>query len=742
MLKPEKIKIGVLMGGISAEREVSFNSGRTICDHLDATQYDVIPIFQNENGLLYILPWRFLHRGKSTDFSHRLTAEAQPVIWDALKEFVDFIYSTLHGFKGEDGVLQGVLELFGIPYLGSKVYGGAAGMDKAFAKKIFQQHKIETPKCLVLRRQDIDNLSTIAIVKQLDNIGISLPYIVKPVHEGSSLGVSCVENLEQLPPALLTALIGNCPNASVLIEEKIVGMEFVATLVQKSDGAWSVLPLTEIIPEMGTHFFDYEQKYMPGRAQKITPARCTEAERKLIDEICIATSKALNFATISRVDGFLTSDGRVIIIDTQPFPNMSPTAFIFQQAAVHGMNHTHFINYLIEQELIRESSGSNQNLKYKKEALLKNDAALYEVQGGSEVKKKLRIAVLLGGESNEREISLESGRNICYKLSPQKYDVAPLFVGKNSKLYELTPELLIQNKTDTIAELVTEAMLIEWSLLSTRFDFVFIGLHGGNGENGSVQAMLEMLGLPYNGSGVLSSALCINKFQTNQFLAGQGFDVPRSMLISASEWKAIQHHDQKKVKCAELASELGYPLILKPHDDGCSVMVKKIKDDEQFVQALDQYFTGNKEFSMVESFVPGVELTCAVLGNCEPAALPPSMVVTKSDILSIEEKFLPGEGENQTPALIPASAIALTQETVEKAFQALGCRGYARIDCFYQNPQQSSTGKERIVILEVNTLPGMTPATCIFHQAAEIGLRPMEFIDKIIELGMQNHVNA
>ena len=123
----------------------------------------------------------------------------------------------------------------------------------------------------------------------------------------------------------------------------------------------------------------------------------------------------------------------------------------------------------------------------------------------------------------------------------------------------------------------------------------------------------------------------------------------------------------------------------------------------------------------------------------EGLRLPPSQAVAQKGILSIQEKFLPGAGENLTPASLPESAIALVQNTLKAAYEAVGCKGYVRIDCFYQQAHESLTGKERVVFLEFNTLPGLTPATCLFHQAAEVGIRPMEFIDIIIELGFENH---
>jgi D-alanine-D-alanine ligase len=125
-----------------------------------------------------------------------------------------------------------------------------------------------------------------------------------------------------------------------------------------------------------------------------------------------------------------------------------------------------------------------------------------------------------------------------------------------------------------------------------------------------------------------------------------------------------------------------------------------------------------------------MELTCGVIGNEDVFVLPPSNSVAVDGILSIEEKFLPGAGENQTPAPLAPEALKLVQDEVKRAYIAAGCRGYSRVDCFYQ-----SNGK--VVILEVNTLPALTPATCLFHQALEVGIKPMELIDKIVELGCE-----
>ena len=140
-----KLRVGVLMGGKSIEKEVSFNSGRTICDHLDTMRYEIIPLFQTATNELYILPWHFLHRGKITDFFHRLSTQAEKIKWDDLKERVDFIYIATHGRYAEDGTLQGFLEVLGIPYFGSKVFGSALGMDKIMQKEFLQMQGIACP---------------------------------------------------------------------------------------------------------------------------------------------------------------------------------------------------------------------------------------------------------------------------------------------------------------------------------------------------------------------------------------------------------------------------------------------------------------------------------------------------------------------------------------------------------------------------------------------------------------------
>lgn len=718
-----KLRVGVLMGGKSIEKEVSFNSGRTICDHLDTSRYEITPLFQRFDGTLFILPWHFLHRGKISDFQHRLESEAQKLSWDSLSQYIDFVYIATHGRYAEDGTLQGMLELLKIPYLGSKVYASALCMDKIIQKEILNLHGINTPRGISLAPHELKNIDLKTVMARMSDIGVSLPYIVKPFKEGSSLGIRIVFKEAELYDALLhAATIHPDKEQSILIEETIEGMEFSCiTIVDYKKNKLLPLPPTEIVPEENTHIFDYDQKYMPGRATKFTPPRCSDAVIAAIHEACIATTHALEIKTISRIDGFVTKDNRVIIVDPNTLSGMAPSSFLFREAAEINMSHTQLINHLIETELQAYGMLDALVLQEEKESRIMHHP-------------KIRVAVFIGGRSNEKEISLESGRNITYKLSPQKYDAIPVFVSSEMKLYKLNQSALVRNSTKEIEDALDPKNLIAWNDLPSIADFVFIGLHGGEGENGTVQGALEMLGLPYNGSSVLASALCMDKYKTTQFLKHKGFQVPTAILLDYQEWST-----KKEDVYTRIRRELKFPIIIKPHDDGCSVLVQKARTEQELDTAIATLFAQQKTHALIEECIGGMELTVGVIGNNTPQALPPSQAVSTSDILSIEEKFLPGAGENQTPAPLPAITLRLVQDTMEQVYAAIGCKGYVRIDCFYQTAHESPTGNERVVILEINTLPGMTPATCIFHQAAEIGMRPMDFIDTIVQFGFEEH---
>ena len=709
------LRVGVLLGGKSIEREVSFNSGRTVCDHLDSQLFSVIPIFQKADGTLWLLSWSFLYRGKIADFEHRLEKESRQIIWDQLPELIDFMYIAVHGKYAEDGRLQAILELFKIPYLGTKVFGSSLGMNKKLHNSFLQQYQIETPRGFSLSVEQVQSYDQSFVLSMMKQYNLVFPVVIKPYNEGSSFGVFVVHNEEELQQKITqSCFISGQAGQGILVQEKIQGMEFTCIIITDYiNNELMALPPTEILLSDGYEIFDYRQKYMPGLVNERTPARCSADEIQLIQEVCKKTMRVLEFANMARMDGFLTKDGRVVIIDTNPLSGMGPTTFLFRQAAEIGIGHGQLINHLIKTEL------KNYHMERQ------------------EVKKiqtnKLRVAVLMGGPTNEKETSFNSGRNVCYKLSLEKYEVLPVFVDNDMKLYVMNNRLLVHTSTREVNENIASAKYINWSDLPKIVDFVLIALHGGPGENGIVQGALEMLGLPYNGPGVFASSLCMDKFKTGNFLRAKGFDVPQAMLVSKQDWVS-----QKVDEVLKFVSIIGFPCIVKPHDDGCSVMVSAPKNEQELLNSLTEIFA-TREFALIEEKIVGMELTVGVVGNQNVRALAPSESIARGNILTCEEKFLPGAGENQTPARLPKEDILFVQRVMKDAFVAIGCIGYSRIDCFFQTAEQSPTGKKRVVILEFNTLPALTPATCLFHQAAEEGLRPMDLLDEIIQLGIQAH---
>ncbi len=224
-----KLRVGVLMGGKSIEREVSFNSGRTVCDHLDTERYDIIPLFQMKTGQLYLLPWHFLHRGKTNDFEHRLAREAQTITWDDLSSHVDFVYIATHGRYAEDGTLQGTLELLGIPYLGSSRLSSALCMDKHMTKLFLQQAGIDVPRGIVITPEHVGDLEALQkyALALLKKNNITQSVVIKPHNEGSSLGISVLTSYDNLAHAITKACtIHEGTRQSVIVEEKLKAWNF------------------------------------------------------------------------------------------------------------------------------------------------------------------------------------------------------------------------------------------------------------------------------------------------------------------------------------------------------------------------------------------------------------------------------------------------------------------------------------------------------------------------------------
>jgi D-alanine-D-alanine ligase len=296
-----------------------------------------------------------------------------------------------------------------------------------------------------------------------------------------------------------------------------------------------------------------------------------------------------------------------------------------------------------------------------------------------------RVAVLLGGLSAEREVSLVSGRACAKALREEGFDVVEIDAGHD------------------LAERLRDA----------RVDAAFNALHGRWGEDGCVQGLLELVQIPYTHSGVLASALAMHKDRAKDAFRAAGIPVVPSMVVDRRE--ASARHMMEP------------PYVIKPVNEGSSVGVYIIrKGDNRPPAALgsEQWTLSNE--MMVEEYVPGRELTVAVMGD---RALAVTEIVPKMAFYDYDAKYAPGGSEHVIPAKIPDVTRHEAMALAERAHAALGCRGASRTDFRYDD----SDGRERLIVLEVNTQPGMTATSLVPEQAAHKGMSFRKLVRWILE---------
>jgi len=341
----DKLKIGVVLGGMSSEREVSLNSGRNVYDHLARDTYEPVPIFMDATGRLWVIPWQLISQNTTKDIAERLAKEARQISYEGLKNEIDFAFISLHGKFGEDGCLQGLLELLGLPYTGAGVLASALGMDKHLQQKMLQSEGIGTPRSVLVREKGWRENESATVAEIAAVIGF--PCFSKPSREGSSIGVTLVRDETFLAGGIEEAMKWD---HAVLVEEFLDGTEF-STIILEEDGEYQALEVTEIAPQ--SEYFTYDDKYMPGRCRKFTPPKNIPPEDvEKIKKEAIRAFQALGFRCYGRIDGFYMKDGRVLITDPNSSSGMAPSSFFFEQAASAGMLPSMIISRLIENAII------------------------------------------------------------------------------------------------------------------------------------------------------------------------------------------------------------------------------------------------------------------------------------------------------------------------------------------------------------------------------------------------------
>lgn len=788
-MKP--LRVAVLCGGPSLERGISLNSARSVCDHLQDDDIEIVPVYFDHNKKAYQISRAQLYCNTPSDFDFKLRTTAKPLSQVALKRLlktVDLVFPAMHGQFGEDGQIQALLEQWQVPYVGSPVAACQLAFDKYTANEYIKGQGFYTVPSIVLTKGATKNSTQLKTFFRDQNIKRA---IVKPATGGSSIAVYSVSTIKD---ALAKAkeIFTKGVDTRVVIEPFCEGKEFtVIVLENKLNQPVAILP-TEIELDYSDHqIFDYRKKYLASR--QVTyhcPPRFSNEMVRTIQQQAEQLFTVLGMRDFARFDGWILNNEQIWFSDFNPISGMEQNSFLFMQAARLGMSHRDVLRFIIKNTCRR------YGIKFPQ-------AKLQQLQ------KKKPIHVLFGGNTAERQVSFMTGTNVWLKLKRSKlYNPQPYVLDFKNRVWHLPYAVALNHSVeDVIAMCVsakkTEARLrklvqhAQSKLLAApqeysepwfvpkpialaefikQSSYVFIGLHGGIGEDGTLQHKLEQAGISFNGSGAAASRLCLDKYATGLALAGlesQGIYIAKKQLAMVKQFKSFsraQYQQYWKKLCATLQSPT---VIVKPVDDGCSAGIARLytaKDLQIYIQFVQEQASSIPQGHLTEQHgiidmpvravqrllfekfiitdhitavgntlrwkkkTNWIEITMGILERHEELqALAPSLTVAIGNILSVEAKFQGGTGINITPPPAPwvkPLAVRKARQRMEVVARTLGIRGYARIDAF----MHTQTGE--LIIIEANTVPALTAATVLYHQAlAEpTPLYPVQLLEQLIQV--------
>ncbi|MGH2453168.1 MAG: D-alanine--D-alanine ligase family protein [bacterium] len=355
---------------------------------------------------------------------------------------------------------------------------------------------------------------------------------------------------------------------------------------------------------------------------------------------------------------------------------------------------------------------------------------------------RVRVAVLMGGPSPEREVSLGSGRQIMAALDPTRYEVLPVEVMQDGQwmLARASPQALASGivesgpgraggveSTGSLRRLARgDAIGIDRVMAQGPIDVALIAMHGPYGEDGTVQGLLELAGVPYTGSGVLASALAMDKLRSRQLCAFNDIPVPATIGVARQRlndgWEAL---------AAEIASTLGYPCVAKPNALGSSIGVTIVRAPDALRPGIERALEFD-DLALIEEYISGTEITGPVLDDPQTgraAALPLIEIVPKREFFTYEAKYTPGASEEICPARLSRGLTERAQAMALRAHEVLGCRDMSRVDMFVRG--------EQVIVLEVNTIPGMTEVSLLPQAARAAGISFPTLLDTLITAALR-----
>jgi D-alanine-D-alanine ligase len=343
---------------------------------------------------------------------------------------------------------------------------------------------------------------------------------------------------------------------------------------------------------------------------------------------------------------------------------------------------------------------------------------------------RTRLAILYGGRSAEHQVSVVSARSVMEALDPDRFEVVPIAITRAGAwlLPDRSPlELTPSDGALPEVEAAGTELAVRPEQGVGGVDVVFPILHGPFGEDGTVQGLFELADLPYVGSGVLASALAMDKAMAKVVLAQAGLPQAPYLVVPERDWRA----DPDRV-AAEVGGRLAYPVFTKPARLGSSIGISKVKTPDGLAAGLADAFAHDTK-ALVEQGVVARELECGVLGNDAPEASVVGEVVPGHDFYDFEAKYLDESLKLEIPAPVPGAVRDRVRELSLRAFQALDCEGFARVDFFYEE----ATG--RVLLNEVNTIPGFTPKSMFPMLWAASGLSYPDLVARLVDLAVERH---
>jgi len=818
------VKVAILTGGPSPERGISLNSARSLADHLEDEVVEVSPIvYFDTRRLPYLISRKMLYSNTPEDFDFKLSVAATPLseaaLFDALRH-ADVVFPVMHGEFGEDGQVQELLERAGVPYVGSGPAAAAVAYDKFDAHRALAAHGIATVPSVLYDPAHPDGAHPdgIGSADDVARVAAATTVVAKPAAGGSSLDVHVART-----PADRQAVVADlvARRGRVVVQPFVDGVEFTTVVIEGSAGPVALLPVEVTLRgHRRSDIFSFEDKYLASDNTRYDcPPRRPPALVDDLRSLAERTFTALGLRDFARIDCWLV-DGQLLVSDVNPISGMEQNSFLFIQAAQAGMTHRDVLRLVLSSACRRHK------------VAVPDDAWRRSAHRPG----RLPVPVLFGGTTAERQVSVLSGTNVWLKLlRSDRFEPAPYLLEDGDledgdleggepggTVWELTYAAALRHSVEQIAEVCRAVGDVEPERrrlaadVADRLDlapwqatvdnavprrmtvaefldgrrFVFVALHGGAGENGTLQATLDAAGVRYNGSGPAASALGADKYRTGLALAGLEGTGIRTAPKTVVDLAAAVDRDPKAL-WAELVAACGTDrVVAKPVDDGCSAGVVPLSDaaelctylhaladrrplvegrsfaaldDRQVVdlpttavsRVLVEAYVATDDLAVVNGDGNGddaarlswgdsrhtgwVEVTVGVLGRQGAmAAMWPSITVARSGVLSVEEKFMGGTGVNITPPPPPPlgraapEAVTRARASIGDVANRLGLRGYGRIDAFLDY----RTGD--VVVIEANTLPGLSPSTVLYQQALEEDppLFPRALLERIIDLGL------